>query len=210
MNLKRITVLALIIAMLTVLVGCSGALTPKDAINTLFSGLKKYDIEKMAKVLSEFPNADDCSVTYDPFSDTPYVLLYQKAYPDLKFTVVSIDQTSDTNATAIVKVTHPDLKTAYTTALYSSMAMIFSNEDLFNSVIENEDAEISYYVPNQMQNMVTNEQVETIETEYTLQLVKEDKGWLIVTDEQLKNLVSSNLYKIASGTENIFSQEETE
>ena len=90
------------------------------------------------------------------------------------------------------------------------MAMIFSNEDLFNSVIENEDAEISYYVPNQMQNMVTNEQVETIETEYTLQLVKEDKGWLIVTDEQLKNLVSSNLYKIASGTENIFSQEETE
>ena len=90
------------------------------------------------------------------------------------------------------------------------MAMIFSNSDLFNSVIENEDAEISYYVPNQMQNMVTNEQVETIETEYTLQLVKEDKGWLIVTDEQLKNLVSSNLYKIASGTENIFSQEETE
>ena len=84
LKLKRITVLVLMIAMLTSLVGCNGALTPKDAINTLFSGLKKYDIEKMTNVLSEFPNADYCSITYDPFSDSPYVLLYQKAYPDLK------------------------------------------------------------------------------------------------------------------------------
>lgn len=204
---KTIAILSVIVLLLS-LVGCANNATPNDTINTLFDALKKYDMETIKTVVSEFPNADGCNITYDPFSDTPYVLLYQKAYTNLEYQINSIKETGDTTATATLTVTHPDLKTAYTSALYTSMAMIFSDEKLFNSIIEDEDAEISNYVPNQMQNMVTTGKVETIETEFTLQLTKSENGWKITTDEQLKNLISSNLYQIASGTENIFATEE--
>ncbi len=203
MKLKHALLLTIVFCLVISLTACSGALTPKDAVKSLFSALEEYDIEKLKEILTEFPNADDCAITYDPFSDKPYVLLYQKAYKDqLKYEILSINEASGTEATIKLKVNHPDLKSAYSTALYTSMAMIFSDEKLFNEIIENEDMEISNYVPNQMQNMVAQGNVEMIETEFTLQLTKKDNQWVIVTDEQLKNLISSNLFLIASNKEN--------
>lgn len=207
LKLKQIVLFLMVLVLTFSLCGCAKT-TPEGTVKSLFSALKEYDIEKMTEVLVKFPDAEGCNVTYNPFSDVAYVNLYKKAYPDLAYEIISITESGENSATAVLKVTHPDLKSAYSTALYTSMAMIFSNEELFNNIIENEDMEISNYVPTQMQNLVVQGKVETIESEFTLTLTKGEDGWRIVTDDQLKNLVSSNLYLIASGTENIFANEE--
>ncbi|MBQ6947880.1 MAG: DUF4878 domain-containing protein, partial [Clostridia bacterium] len=134
--MKRFISIISVFILLCSLTGCAQLThhTPKATVNHFFKSLKTYDTEQLAQYLTVFPDAKDTDKTYDPFSDKPYVELYQKAYVDLSYEIVSITQNGDSNATVVVKVKHPDLKSAYSTAFYASAAMIFSNEELLSSL----------------------------------------------------------------------------
>lgn len=204
MKTKRILLLFIVGVLLLSFAGCKNATTPEGAIRILFDGLKEYDIETLYAVLTEFPNTDDCNVTYDLFSDQSYVDLYQKAYQNLQYTITdtSVTEGETKTATVTLMVTHPDLQSSYSTALYAAASLIFADENLFNEVMNNEEADISSFVPQQMQNLYTNGKIETIETQFILQLVCVEDTWKIQNDDQLKNLMSSNLYIIASTVAN--------
>ncbi len=196
---KIITIIISIILVLT-LFGCSQN-TAQSTVSSLFKALKAYDIAALEGLLTEFPNTADCGVTYDLFSDDEYITLYKEAYQNLRFTIEKIEE-SESGATVNLTVSHPDLKTAYSTALYSSAALLFSDENFYTEIMNNPDADISYLVPQQMKTMYMNEEIETIESTFTIFLTKQDNTWKIQTDEQLKNLISSNLYTITSTISN--------
>ncbi len=200
----KIIVLFTIIVLLFSFCGCSQS-SSQGTVDAFFSELKKYDTEKLSALLTEFPNTDDCGVTYDLFSDEDYINLYQQAYEkDLKFKVTSIRET-DSNATAVIEVTHPDLNSAYNQALYAAAAAAMSDASLMDQAMDFSN-DISYLVPRQMKAMHENEQIETITVSYTISLIKKDDHWYITTDEQVKNLMSSGIYKITSTIANGLSE----
>lgn len=200
--MKKLIAFIIITVTLLTTVGCSLLSGPRTTVDSLFKALETYDADAITKLVTEFPNNDDCGVTYDLFSDEVYINLYKAAYTNLSFKVASLN-TENKNATMVVTVTHPDLKTAYTNATYSSMALLMSDEALYNDFMNNPDKDFSYLVPTQIRNMVQSGNVENIETTFTISLREDDDGWKIITDDELKNLISSNLYSIAANINNI-------
>ncbi len=196
MKIKKITAVILTLTLLLTFAACTEN-SAKGAVTSLFKALKTYDTTAIEKTVTEFPNTNDCGVTYDLFSDEAYVALFQAAYGDLKYSIDSINE-NENSATVTIIMTHPDLKSAYSTALYSSAALFLSDEAFYEQIMNNPEADISYLVPQQMKNMYVNDNIETIETTFTLSLVNQEGVWKIKTDDQLKNLMSCNLYTITS------------
>ena len=200
MKNHRFIALALAAMLLFSFTGCANN-SANGAVTSLFKALKTYDTEAITEVVTVFPDTNDCGVTYDLFSDEAYVALFQEAYDDLSYTVENVVE-NDNTATVTLKMTHPDFKTAYSTAMYSVAALVFSDSKFYDQVMSDETADISYLVPQQIKNMYVNESIETIETNYTLTLTNENGNWKINTDDQLKNLMSCNLYTITSTISN--------
>ena len=200
MRIKNIIALALATILLFSLTSCTNS-SAEGAITSLFKALKTYDTEAITEVVTEFPNTNDCGVTYDLFSDEAYVVLFREAYGELTYSIDNIVE-NESSATVTLKMTHPDFKSAYSTAMYSVAALVFSDSKFYEQVMSDETADISYLVPQQMKNMYVNEKIETIETTYTLTLINDNGAWKINTDDQLKNLMSCNLYTITSTISN--------
>ena len=201
MKIKKITAIILALTILVTFTACQEN-SAEGVVTSLFKSLKTYDAQSISKIVTEFPNTDDCGVNYDLFSDEAYVTLFQTAYSDLSYKIDSITKSENT-ATVTLAMTHPDFKSSYSTALYSVTALLLTDETLYNQVMSDQEANSSYLVPQQMKNMYLSENIETITTNFTLELIKENDTWKIKTDDQLKNLMSCNLYtitsKIASG-----------
>lgn len=196
MKFKKTIAIIISLVLISTFTACSQD-GPQGAVSSLFKALATYDVETMQTILTEFPNTDDCGVTYDLFSDDAYVELYKTAYPDLEYSVDKVDK-GKTRAVITLTLSHPDFQTAYNSALYSSAALFLSDQNLYELVMQDPTADISYLVPQQMKNMYLNDNVETIETVFTLSLTKHNDVWKIEVDEQLKNLMSCNLYTITS------------
>lgn len=196
MKIKKITS---IILALVILLTCSACQenSVEGVVTSLFKALKTYDPDGISKIVTEFPNTDDCGVNYDLFSDEAYVTLFRTAYGNLSYTINSITK-NENAATVALTMTHPDFKSSYSTALYSVTALMLTDEKLYNQVMSDQEANISYLVPQQMKNMYLSKNIETITTDFTLELIKENDTWKIKTDNQLKNLMSCNLYTITS------------
>ncbi len=200
MKTKKIIAIIISIVLILTLFGCSQS-SVQGTVSALFKALKVYDVPALESVLTEFPNTKDCGVTYDLYSDDAYIALYKEAYQSISFTIDKIDE-NESGATVALTMSHPDLKTAYSTALYSSTALLFSDQNLYEQVMKDPDLDISYLVPQQIKTMYLNDNIKTIESTFTLTLTKQDDTWKIQTDEQLKNLMSCNLYTITSTISN--------
>lgn len=200
MKTKKIFAIVIAIFLILSLFGCTQN-SAQSAVSELFKALGSYDVKALETLLTEFPNTKDCGVTYDLYSDDAYISLYKEAYQNISFKIDKIDE-NESKATVTITVSHPDLKTAYSTALYSSTALLFSDQNLYEQVMKNPDLDISYLVPQQMKTMYLNNNIKTIKSTFTLTLTKQDNTWKIQTDEQLKNLMSCNLYTITSTISN--------
>ncbi len=196
MKAKKIIAIVITSLLILSLFGCSQN-SAQGAVSELFKALSSYDVKALEIVLTEFPNTKDCGITYDLYSDDAYINLYKEAYQNLSFTIEQVDE-NESGATITLTMSHPDLKTAYSTALYSSAALLFSDQNLYEQIMKDPAADISYLVPQQMKTMYLNNNIETIKSTFVLTLIKQNYGWKIQTDEQLKNLMSCNLYTIAS------------
>lgn len=201
MKFKKTIAIIISLVLISTFTACSQD-GPQGAVSSLFKALATYDVETMQTILTEFPNTDDCGVTYDLFSDDAYVELYKTAYPDLKYSIDKVDE-NEARSTITLTLSHPDFQSAYSSALYSSAALFLSDQELYEQIMQDPTADISYLVPQQIKNMYLNDNVETIETVFTLSLTKHNDVWKIEVDEQLKNLMSCNLYTITSTIANI-------
>lgn len=206
MKFKKGVALITILLLLLSFSACSLISEPRETIKDLISALKIYDVDQINELVTEFPNNADCGVTYDLFSDDIYIQLYKTAYQKLTYKIDSVSET-DTSATVTVRLTHPDLNTAYSSATYSALALVMADEQLYAEFMANPDKDYSYLVPQQIINQYTTGNIEEIETTYTLTLKNINGEWKLVTDNELKNLISSNLYNIAANINTQTTQE---
>lgn len=194
---KFISVLMLLI-MLVTLSSCGASSGPQQAANGLVKGMKNYDIDIMKEYVTQFPSISRELLTYDLFSDANYTELFRKAYKDAK---ISIDVTtkSDVAAVGVCKVTSPDLSGAYASAMYTVTAQIFSDESLY-ALVQDEDADLTGLIPQQMIKMLDEKSIETTTREYTVSLKNENGVWKIVDDDNFRLFLTSDLYQTVKNT----------
>lgn len=202
---KRIIALLCISILLLVLTSCSSnTKTAAGTTTALIKAQKDYDVAAISQVVTEFPTTKTgYGLTYDLFSDKEFVELFKEIYAKSKFTVTHCNESGET-ATAIISVEVPDIKSSYTTALYSAASLVFADENLYKQFMD-ENANVTGMVPRQLLTMYKNGEIQNVTQEYMLQLKKKDGTWKVVTDDNLRKMLSADLFdvvsKIAAGTD---------
>ncbi len=195
---KKIIMLLSALILLFCFSSCKPTDGPQGVAEQFIKGMKVYDISAMTECVTEFPTVSKDLLTYDIFSDANYVSLFQKAYEKAKISV-SVDKKSEAAAVATCKVTSPNLSDAYASAMYTVASQIFSDENLY-ALVQDEDADLTGLIPQQMIKMLENGSIETSEREYTLSLRSVDGKWKIVDDDNFRLFLTSDLYQNVKNT----------
>lgn len=195
MKKRLVSFLAIIVL---ILFGGCGKDTPNATANSFLKALKKYDINTMTQYIDSFPKIESSVLTYDIFSAPEYTETFQLCYSSMRFSVQTLTETGNT-ATVQINVTHPNLSDAYATAMYTVAANIFSDESLYN-IVQDENADLTGLIPNEMREMYKNGKIENRKSSYKLTLKKNENGWYIADDDELRNLITCDLYKNVKST----------
>ncbi len=185
--MKRIVTFAVLICMLLSIAACQ-----KDTaqIDRLFEGLKTYDRSVMSEVLTEFPDNSEYVYLDDIFNDEKYIKVYQALYKDIDYEIIKMDQYS-----AKVRVRMPDVQKLFTDVSAWVLSAALEDVELSNKLAENDYNGI-VLIQELMYAYATNGnyEVQTMETEFNLRFEEMDGKKCIVSDEQLRALITGNFY----------------
>ena len=158
-----ITVLG-IAALLTFMIVTSS--DPKKSVDGFLTNLKAGDFEKA----QEFMSGEAL------FKDEEYDIETQRLFFDkISWKVTKITKEND-NATAEVEITTKDFKTVISSYMQKVLKLALSGGNI--TVEENK---------NYLMEELKNDQVKTITQTKTIQLVKEDDKWKVVSNDELLN-----------------------
>ncbi len=197
--MKRIAAFAVIFALMTVLLGCSHKISREDAqsvVDPFFAALKVYDREEMGNYLSEFPDKTGYVYIDDIFNDEAYIKLYRQLYSSLTYSIKSTDGKS-----VVLEVSMPNIQALYTDISARIMNLKLMDESLRDKLAENSENAV-ILLQETMLSIATNnpEQIEKMKQEYTLTLKKEKGTYQIVTDDEVRKLLTGNMFLAKSTT----------
>ncbi len=191
--MKRITGLALIFALVIMLSGCGHKINREDAqgvLDPFFAALKEYDREEMSNYLSDFPDNSGYVYIDDIFNDEAYVKLYRQLYSSITYSVKSINGKS-----VVLEVSMPNIHTLYTDISARIMSLTLMDESLRDKLEENSENAV-VLLQETMLSIATQtpEQIEKMTQEYTLTFQKENGTYQIVADDEVRKLLTGNLF----------------
>ena len=159
-----ITILAVlaVAALLTYMIVTSS--DPKKTVDGFLTNLKAGDFEKA----QEFISGDDL-LKNNEFSVETKKLLFDK----LAWKVTKVTQEND-KATVEIEVTNKDFKTIISNYMQKALKAAFAGENISEQKIDN------YFTEE-----LKNEQVQTTTVTKTVQAIKEDKKWKVVSNDEL-------------------------
>lgn len=167
-----ITILAVlvVVVLLTYMIVTSS--DPKKSVDGLLTNLRAGDFEKA----QEFISGDDL-LDNDEFSVETKKLLFDK----LAWKVTKVTQENDT-ATVEIEVTNKDFKTIISNYMQKALKAAFAGENISEQEIDN------YFTEE-----LKNEQVQTTTVTKTIQVIKEDKKWKVVSNDELADALLPGL-----------------
>lgn len=137
---------------------------PKKTVDGFLTNLKAGDFEKA----QEFISGDDL-LKNNEFSVETKKLLFDK----LAWKVTKVTQEND-KATVEIEVTNKDFKTIISNYMQKALKAAFAGENISEQKIDN------YFTEE-----LKNEQVQTTTVTKTVQAIKEDKKWKVVSNDEL-------------------------
>lgn len=156
-----IAVLAIAILLTFMIVTSSD---PKKSVDGFFTNLQSGDFEKA----QEFMTGEEL------LDDIEYNAETQRLFFDkISWKVKKVTEEDDT-ATVEVEITNKDFKTIISNYMQKVLKLALSGEDITEEGIEN------YFVEE-----LKNDQVQTTTQTKTIQLIKEDKKWKVVSNDEL-------------------------
>lgn len=166
------TVIAVVVvaAILTIMIVTSS--NPKKSVDGLFSNLKEGDF----KSAQEFISGDNL-VDNTEFSEETQKLLFDK----LEWKVKKVTEEND-KATIEVEVINKDFKTIISNYMQKALKAAFGGDNVSEEQIEGYFSE-----------ELKNDQVQTTTTTKTIQAVKEDKKWKVVSNDELTDVLLPGL-----------------
>ena len=168
----------LVAALLTVMIVTSSA--PKKSLDALLTNLKAGDFEKAQEYIS-----GNLSLSTDNLDQETQKLLFNK----LQWKIDKVTENDNNTAIIEVEITTKDFQTIINNymqkALEAVRGAITGNES--NETFSSEDFE--KYLIEELQN----EEIKTTTINVTVNAIKEDKEWKIVSDEDLINALLPGL-----------------
>lgn len=173
-----VVVVLLVAALLTVMIVTSSA--PKKSLDALLTNLKAGDFEKAQEYIS-----GNLSLSTDNLDQETQKLLFNK----LQWKIDKVTENDNNTAIIEVEITTKDFQTIINNymqkALEAVRGAITGNES--NETFSSEDFE--KYLIEELQN----EEIKTTTINVTVNAIKEDKEWKIVSDEDLINALLPGL-----------------
>lgn len=136
----------------------------KKSVDGFFTNLQSGDFEKA----QEFMTGEEL------LDDTEYNIETQRLFFDkISWKVTKVTK-EDNTATAEVEITNKDFKTIISNYMQKVLKLALSGENITEEGIEN------YFIEE-----LKNDQVQTTTQTKTIQLIKEDKKWKVVSNDEL-------------------------
>lgn len=173
-----VVVVLLIAILLTVMIITSSA--PKKSLDSLLTNLKAGDFEKAQEYLS-----GDGDLTTDNLDAEKQKLLFDK----LEWKIDKVTETDENTATIDVEITTKDFQTIINNYMQKALEAVrgaitgSGSDESFSS------ADFENYFVEELQN----EEIQTTTVNATVNAVKEDGSWKIVSDEALVNAILPGL-----------------
>lgn len=174
-----VVVVLVVAALLTVMIVTSSA--PKKSLDALLTNLKAGDFAKAQEYLS----GEDFILSTDDLDQETQKLLFDK----LNWKINKVTENDDNTATIEVEITTKDFQTIVNNYMQKALEAVrgaitgsessetFSSADFENYFIEE----------------LKNEEIEITTVNTTINAVKEDNNWKIVSDEDLVNALLPGL-----------------
>ena len=146
---------------------------PKKTVDGFLTNLKAGDFTKA----QEFVSGSEDFLSKEEFDDETKALLFDK----LSWKVTKVTN-EDNNATVEVEITNKDFKTVISSYMQKVLKLALGGENITEEGIEN------YFIEE-----LKNDQVQTITQTKTIQLIKEDKKWKVLSNDELVNVLLPGL-----------------
>ena len=173
-----VVIVLIIAAILTIMIITTSA--PKKSLDSLLTNLKAGDFEKAQQYLS-----GEMDLSTDDLEGEAQKLLFEK----LEWKIDKVSENDDNTATIEVEITTKDFQTIVNNYMQKALEAVkgaitgggstesFSSDDFEKYFIEE----------------LKNEEIQTTTTTATINAVKEDNEWKIVSDEDLTNALLPGL-----------------
>ena len=166
-----------IIAVLTVMIVVSS--DPKKSLDGLLTNLRAGNFDKAQEYLS----GDETELTDTTLDTEAQKLLFEK----LSWNIKKVTQEKD-KATIVVEVRNKDFQTVVNN--YAKRALNAAKEAIGNGKTENiSEQDFQQYFLEELKN----EEIQTTTNEKTINAVKVDNKWKIVSDDELVNAILPGL-----------------
>ena len=166
-----------IIAVLTVMIVVSS--DPKKSLDGLLTNLRAGNFDKAQEYLS----GDETELTDTTLDAEAQKLLFEK----LSWNIKKVTQEKD-KATIVVEVRNKDFQTVVNN--YAKRALNAAKEAIGNGKTENiSEQDFQQYFLEELKN----EEIQTTTNEKTINAVKVDNKWKIVSDDELVNAILPGL-----------------
>ena len=166
-----------IIAVLTVMIVVSS--DPKKSLDGLLTNLRSGNFEKAQEYLS----GDETELTDTSLDEEAQKLLFEK----LSWNIKKVTQEKD-NATIVVEIRNKDFQTVWNN--YANRALNAAKEAIGSGNTENiSEQDFQQYFLEELKN----EEIQTTTNEKTINAVKVDNKWKIVSDDDLVSAILPGL-----------------
>ena len=165
-----VVIVLLIAALLTVMIITSSA--PKKSLDSLLTNLKAGEFEKAQEYLS-----GDVTLTTNNFDTETQKLLFDK----LEWKIDKVTENDDDTATIEVEITTKDFQTIVNNYMQRALEAVRGAITGGNSEESFSSADFEKYFVEELQN----EEIQTTTVNATVNAVKENGDWKIVSDNAL-------------------------
>lgn len=188
MKFRRIISIALLVCIMLSFTSCkSGASEAKGVVEEFMTALATYDLDAMSKCVEDIPDNSGSIYIHDIYTEDYYKDLYVKAYETLSYNI-----TSANSKEVKLSVTMPDLYTLYQNTFVSVFSQAVSDEKMQEYIL-NEDNDAQLLIIALMIDEIENNGIETITEEVTLSVGQINGEYKILSNDQLKLVMTSKL-----------------
>ena len=166
-----VVVVLVIAALLTVMIVTSS--NPKKSVDGLLTNLREGDFETANQFSSSEKSTSTSEILNENLNQETQKLLFEK----LSWKVLKVTENGN-EATVEIEVTNKDFKTILGNVMQKALKAAFSGGELTEEASEN-------YLLEELKNS----EVQTATVTKTINLVKQDKKWKVIIDNEFVNAV---------------------
>jgi azurin len=179
-NSKILKITAVIVCSFS-LVACGAK--PDATVKNFFASAQKADIVSMANYISKDTNKESFKYT-----EADQEKIVKSVLSKLSYEIVSSSVTGK-NAVVKTKVTSIDLPKIYGKLITDMLPT------LFTQALAGKEAEAQAQIMTAFTNSINDPNVAKTTTDVDIKLIKNDKGWVIETNDDLQNALTGNMAK---------------